>query len=69
MHELQFGDTDTYTNFLLIDSSTFEELMSVVGPQITFHDSHLWKAILAEEMSCFKFSAVHVAAIVLCMHV
>ena len=69
MQEVQLGDTDTYRNFLLIDSSTFEESLSVVGPQITFRDTHLWEAILAEEMSCFTFSAVHVAAIVLCMRV
>ena len=28
-------------SLLLMDSSTFEELLSLVGPQIPFHDTHL----------------------------
>ena len=66
VQELQLGEMETYRNFLLMDSSTFE-LLSFVGPQIYFHDTHLWEVILAGEMIWFTFSAVHVTATVLYM--
>ena len=69
VQELQLGDTETYRNVLLMDSFTFEELLSLVRPQITFHDAHLQEAILAGEMNWFTFFAVHIAAIVLCIHI
>ena len=51
LQELQLGDRETHINFLLMNTSTFEELLSLVGPQITFRDIHLWEAIPAEENS------------------
>ena len=65
VQEFQLGDTNTYRNVMLMNSSTFEELLSFVEPQITFHDTHLREAIPAVEMSWFTFSSVHVAAIIL----
>ena len=65
LEELQLGDTETYINFLLMNSSTFEKLPSLVGPQITFHDTYLQEAIPAWEISWFTFSAVRVDTVVL----
>ena len=67
IQELELGDTDTYRNVLFMDTFNFEELLSLAEPQIIFHGTHLLKAIPPGKMSWFAFSAVHVAAIILCV--
>ena len=40
LQELQLMDTSSYRNFLRMDSSSFEELLSKIAPKITFYDDH-----------------------------
>ena len=45
-----YGDLQK-SNFLLMNSSTFEEFLRLAEPQITVHDIHLLEAIPAGEIS------------------
>lgn len=47
--ELCLGDTASYTNFLRMDSGTFNELLNLVGPSITKKDTQMRSAIPAGE--------------------
>ena len=45
MQELRSTDKQSYKNFLRMDVAAFEDLLSKVGPLITYRDTHLRKAI------------------------
>ena len=45
MQELRLTDKQSYKNFLRMDVAAFEDLLSKVGPLITYRDTHLRKAI------------------------
>ena len=49
MQELRLGDEAALKNFLRVNSATFEELLGIVGPHITYQDTHLRQAIPAGE--------------------
>lgn len=45
LQELRLSDTSSYCNFLRMDVSTFEELLRVTGPSITYRDTNMRQAI------------------------
>ena len=47
--ELRLADTASYTNFLRMDPTTFDELLNLVGPLITRKDTRMRSAIPAGE--------------------
>ena len=49
LQELSLGDAATYRNFMRMDCTTFQTLLNLVGPRITFKDTHLRRAIPAGE--------------------
>ena len=49
MQELRLGDSESYRHFLRMDMSTFDELLSMVGPHITYQDTNMRQAISAGE--------------------
>ena len=49
VQELRLGDEAALKNFLRMNSATFEELLGIVGPHITYQDTHLRQAIPAGE--------------------
>ena len=49
VQELSLGDAATYRNFTRMDCTTFQTLLDLVKPKITFRDTHLRRAIPAGE--------------------
>ena len=49
MKEMRMCDTSSYRNFVRMNAATFEELLAVIAPQITFHDTVLRQAICPAE--------------------
>ena len=49
LQELRLGDAATCRNFMWMDCTTFQFLLNLVGPKITFRDTHLRRAIIAGE--------------------
>ena len=49
MTELRLFDTESYTNFLRMDPSTFEDLLELVTPLIRKKDTRMKRAIPAGE--------------------
>ena len=45
LQELRLSDARSYSNFLRMDQATFDELLSKVGPLITYKDTFMRKAI------------------------
>ena len=45
VQELRLSDINSYRNFLRMDAATFDELLSKVGPLITYQDTIMRKAI------------------------
>ena len=45
LQELRLTDTSSYRNFLRMDDPTFDELLHMVGPMITYQDTVMRKAI------------------------
>ena len=45
LQELQLMDTSSYRNFLRMDSSSFEELLSKIAPKITYENTIMRDAI------------------------
>ena len=45
VNELLLGDQVTYRNFLRMDVTSFEELLSLVAPHITYSDTNMRPAI------------------------
>ena len=49
VQELRLGDAATYQNFMRMDCTTFQTLLDLVSPKITFKDTHFRRAIPAGE--------------------
>ena len=49
MQELWLTDAGTYRHFLRMDMSTFDELLQLVEPHITYQDTNMRQAISAGE--------------------
>ena len=49
LQELRLGDAATYRNFMRMDCTTFQFLLNLVGPKITFRDTHQKRVIPAGE--------------------
>ena len=49
VQELQLTDTGTYRHFLRMDMSTFDELLQLVEPYITYQDTNMRQAISVGE--------------------
>ena len=49
MREIRLLDTSSYNNFLWMDASTFEELLSSIAPRITYQDTVMRQAISPAE--------------------
>ena len=49
LQELRLTDTDSYRHFLRMDPETFDDLLSKVGPYITYQDTQMRKAISPPE--------------------
>ena len=45
LQELCLGDELSYRHFLRMDAATFDELLAMVRPHITFRDTNMRKAI------------------------
>ena len=45
VQELRLGDGTTYRNFLRMDTSTFDDLLHLVGLSITYQDTNTREAI------------------------
>lgn len=45
VQELQLGDSATYRHFLRMDIPTFDEILRLVGPLITYQDTNMRQAI------------------------
>ena len=45
VQELRLADSSTYRNFLRMDVPTFDELLKMVGPLITYQDTNMRQAI------------------------
>ena len=45
VRELRLADEASYTNFLRMDISTFDELLGLVSPLIRYKDTNMWCAI------------------------
>lgn len=45
LQELRLSDTTSYRNFLRMDAGTFDQLLEMVGPLITYQDTNMRKAI------------------------
>lgn len=45
LRELRLTDQNSYRHFLRMDANTFEDLLSKVGPMITYRDTHMREAI------------------------
>ena len=64
LQELRLSDARSYRNFLRMDQATFDELLSKVGPLITYKDTFMRKAIspgerLALTLLCFLATGEH----------
>ena len=49
LYELQQLDTSSYTNFVRMDAATFEKLLHMVAPLITYKDTVMREAITPGE--------------------
>ena len=49
LQELQLTDGGTYRHFLRMDMKTFDELLQLVEPHITYQDTNIRQAISAGE--------------------
>lgn len=49
MQEIRAMDTYSYTNFVRMDASTFEELLSMIAPRIEYQDTVMRQAVLPAE--------------------
>ena len=49
VQELRLTDAGTYRHFLRMDMSTFDELLQLVEPHITYQDTNMRQAISAGE--------------------
>ena len=47
--EIRMLDTSSYQNFVRMDASTFEELLSLIAPTITYQDTVMRQAISPAE--------------------
>ena len=45
LKELELMDTSNYRNFIRMDAATFEELLHIVAPKITYTDTVMRQAI------------------------
>ena len=45
MQELRLSDASSYRNFLRMDAATFDELLQMVGPLITYQDTNMRQSI------------------------
>ena len=45
LKELQLLDTSSYKNFVRMDAATFEELLCMVAPKITYKDTVMRQAV------------------------
>ena len=45
LKELQMGDESSYKNFLRMDIDSFQSILALIAPEITYRDTHLRKAI------------------------
>ena len=49
LKKLQIGDQDSHGHFLRMDVNSIKTILALVGPKITYRDTHLRKAIPAGE--------------------
>ena len=49
MHEIRLSDAVCYKNFVRMNATTFEELLHVVAPHITYRDTVMRQAISPTE--------------------
>ena len=58
MREIRLLDTSSYNNFLRMDASTFEELLSSIAPRITSQDTVMRQAISPAERLAVTLSVI-----------
>ena len=49
VQELRLAKCETYRHFLCMDMDTFDKLLRLVGPHISYQDTNMWQAISPRE--------------------